>query len=808
MRTNAYYRLTLSALLLTTAYSLSADAPDGYYDRAEGLNQGALLQALEDIVGSHTELSYDDLWYLYKESDVRDDGTIWDMYATTRFKPGTDQCGSYSNIGDCYNREHSMPKSWFNKQSPMYTDAFHLYPTDGRVNGQRSNHPFGECANGSYVPSSGSNRALGRLGRSTFPGYSGTVFEPDDEYKGDFARTYFYMAAAYNSRISSWQYNDGARAQLAGNSYPCFSSWSVEMFMQWHREDPVSEKEINRNEVVYEWQHNRNPFIDHPELAEYIWGDRKGEGWVPGGGTTEPQITQPSQGEVVDLGITSVGQPVSTKVTIKGRNLTQNLTVSMTGDAGFTKSATTITAAEANAGKELTIRFTSEQAGSYTTSVTVSSSETSVTFTATAEAVNGIPALPATNITKNSFTARWKCIDPVSTRYSLSVFNADNSLLAGYPVQVTAGDESYTVTGLDYNTTYHYSLSGGSSTEPSNTVSVTTADVDHILQFESSVLLQFSSAPGTPSEPQQVDVYTENIYDPITVKVTGNFEIALTPGSYASEITLDPDGESFYVRMKATASEGSYSGTLSMSSGPYEGNEVDLKGTVAAPRTFFEDFEWTDVPGSYWSGEFDGNACLWEISGMYFAEVSSQDRGHDDYCARLRLSKGGSLEMAEDKYNGAGTVSFYGATFGTDENGDVTLSYSTNGGSSWTKANTYTLNNSLKEYSTQLNVKGNIRIRLEQVSGDRVNIDDISITDYTGTTSVESLTDGGRTWDAFATSAGRLTLTASQPCVIEIYNIDARQVYGGNVSGSATVELDRGIYIVVCGNQSKKVIVK
>ena len=808
MRTNAYYRLTLSALLLTTAYSLSADAPDGYYDRAEGLNKGALLQALEDIVGSHTALSYDDLWDLYYESDVRDDGTIWDMYATTRFRPGADQCGNYTGIGDCYNREHSMPKSWFNEQRPMYTDAFHLYPTDGRVNGQRSNHPFGECANGSYVPSSGSNRALGRLGRSTFPGYSGTVFEPDDEYKGDFARTYFYMAAAYNSRISSWQYNDGARAQLAGNSYPCFSSWSVEMFMQWHREDPVSEKEINRNEVVYEWQHNRNPFIDHPELAEYIWGDRKGEGWVPGGGTTEPQITQPSQGEVVDLGITSVGQPVSTKVTIKGRNLTQNLTVSMTGDAGFTKSATTITAAEANAGKELTIRFTSEQAGSYTTSVTVSSSETSVTFTATAEAVNGIPALPATNITKNSFMARWKCIDPVSTRYSLSVFNDDNSLLAGYPVQVTAGDESYTVTGLDYNTTYHYSLSGGSSTEPSNTVSVTTADVDHILQFESSVLLQFSSAPGTPSEPQQVDVYTENIYDPITVKVTGNFEIALTPGSYASEITLDPDGESFYVRMKATASEGSYSGILSMSSGPYEGNEVDLKGTVAAQRTFFEDFEWTGFPGSYWSGEFDGNACLWEISGMYFAEVSSQDRGHDDYCARLRLSKSGSLEMAEDKYNGAGTVSFYGATFGTDENGDVTLSYSTNGGSSWTKANTYTLNNSLKAYSTQLNVKGNIRIRLEQVSGDRINIDDISITDYLGTTSVESLTDGGRTWDAFATSAGHLTLTASQPCVIEVYNIDARQVYGGNVSGSATVELDRGIYIVVCGNQSKKVIVK
>ena len=147
----------------------------------------------------------------------------------------------------------------------MVTDAFHVYPTDGKVNGQRSNYPYGECANGSYVASSGNIKALGRLGKSTFPGYSGTVFEPDDQYKGDFARTYFYMAAAYNSRISSWD-----SPQLAGNSYPCFSSWSVDMLMKWHRQDPVSQKEIDRNNAVEAYQHNRNPFIDHPELAEYI----------------------------------------------------------------------------------------------------------------------------------------------------------------------------------------------------------------------------------------------------------------------------------------------------------------------------------------------------------------------------------------------------------------------------------------------------------------------------------------------------------------------------------------------------------
>lgn len=105
-----------------------------------------------------------------------------------------EQCGQYSTLGDCYNREHSFPKSWFNDDSPMVSDAFHIYPTDGKVNSQRNNYPYGECANGTTLSPNGKVKALGKLGTSTFPGYSGTVFEPDDEYKGDFARSYFYMA--------------------------------------------------------------------------------------------------------------------------------------------------------------------------------------------------------------------------------------------------------------------------------------------------------------------------------------------------------------------------------------------------------------------------------------------------------------------------------------------------------------------------------------------------------------------------------------------------------------------------------------
>lgn len=153
----------------------------------------------------------------------------------------------------------------------MMSDAFHIYPTDGKVNGQRSNYPYGECANGTFLPSNGSVRPLGKLGASTFPGYSGTVFEPDDQYKGDFARSYFYMAARYNSRISTWH-----KDMMAGNNYPCFSTWALNLLLKWHRQDPVSDKETARNDAVYGHQHNRNPFIDHPELVEFIWGDKVG----------------------------------------------------------------------------------------------------------------------------------------------------------------------------------------------------------------------------------------------------------------------------------------------------------------------------------------------------------------------------------------------------------------------------------------------------------------------------------------------------------------------------------------------------
>ena len=246
------------------------DPTDDYYKKADGKTGEALKTAMCGIIYNRTEKSYDYLWTAFKTTDVRSDGKIWDMYSNiTNYTPVTSG-SSYSKEGDCYNREHSWPQSWFNSNTPMYTDLHHIYPTDGFVNGKRSNYPFGETNGDEYK----STNNFSKLGTCTYPGYTGTVFEPADEYKGDFARTYFYMVTCYEEKLADWYAGnaDGIRATIDGSTYPGLQEWQLNMLMEWAKNDPVSEKETARNEAVYAIQKNRNPFIDYPGLQEYIWG--------------------------------------------------------------------------------------------------------------------------------------------------------------------------------------------------------------------------------------------------------------------------------------------------------------------------------------------------------------------------------------------------------------------------------------------------------------------------------------------------------------------------------------------------------
>lgn len=255
-------------LLIIISIGSYSQPPDNYYSSAEGVYGQDLLNALNQIIDEHTTIGYSGLWVAFSYTDARDDGTVWDMYSNCTFTFGEDQDTGSGGTTECdvYNREHSFPASWFgnNSSSPMYSDLFHLYPTDKKVNSIRANYPFGEVDNPSYTSNNGS-----KLGSCSYPGFTGIVFEPIDEYKGDFARSYFYMATRYNDIIQNW-----ATPITNGTQFPVFDEWVINLLMEWHENDPVSTKEILRNNTIYEsYQNNRNPFIDHPEYVARIWGD-------------------------------------------------------------------------------------------------------------------------------------------------------------------------------------------------------------------------------------------------------------------------------------------------------------------------------------------------------------------------------------------------------------------------------------------------------------------------------------------------------------------------------------------------------
>jgi endonuclease I len=252
-----------------------AQIPPGYYDVAIGLSGDSLRTALHHIIKNHQSQSYASLWTHFQQTDKKITGEVWDIYSDI---PGgtpaytytfvTNQCGNYSGEGDCYNREHSVPSSWFNNATPMYSDLFHLYPTDGFVNGKRSNYPFGEVSSPTWTSTNGS-----RLGPMSFPGYSGVVFEPIDAYKGDLARTYLYMAIRYQDVMTTWN-----SAMFSGDS---LTTWARSMLLKWHAQDTVSQKEINRNDSIFKIQGNRNPLIDHPEWVSAIWDQTNAIATIP-----------------------------------------------------------------------------------------------------------------------------------------------------------------------------------------------------------------------------------------------------------------------------------------------------------------------------------------------------------------------------------------------------------------------------------------------------------------------------------------------------------------------------------------------
>ena len=251
------------------------EMPVGYYDAIDGKQDSVLKSTLGQIIRPHTAIPYgsgaDKTWGVFYYSDQDEEGYCMDMYC--------DKWKKFTSVGAVVsgrNIEHSFAKSWWGgSKNDAYKDCYHLNPSNTTANSSRSNYPLG-------VPTKDlkdqSVTGSLKVGRATYEGETFWVFEPKDEYKGDFARAYFYMATCYGDELT-WRLDNkdvGSKYAMRNDSYLEFRDWEIEVLLTWHRQDPVSEKETKRMDAVSDFQHNRNPYIDYPELAEYIWGNKKG----------------------------------------------------------------------------------------------------------------------------------------------------------------------------------------------------------------------------------------------------------------------------------------------------------------------------------------------------------------------------------------------------------------------------------------------------------------------------------------------------------------------------------------------------
>jgi len=424
----------LQLFLLFLSVSMLAQIPAGYYDAANGKTNGELKTSLYQIIKVGVRLSYGSgstsTWSGFEKSDLHPDGYVWDMYSLNkRYFSGNG--GSVSGM----NIEHSVAKSWWGgTTNNAYKDLYHLNPSDATANSARSNYPLG-INNGSKFD----NGSI-KVGNNTFStDYSGLCFEPLDEYKGDFARAYMYMFTCYEDL--SWTGTNAPTMLNANETWPMLKTWAKDLLLTWSRQDPVSEKERTRMAAIYKIQQNRNPFIDYPELVEFIWGNKQGQPWSAIGGEY-PYLSLPLSGSKIDFGKVAFGKYATTPLRVKGFNLKGDLTIKITGTnaSGFSVSATTISKSETEAGADLLVRFDAQAIGAENAVLTITSEGMSaVAINLSAESTDDFMALPAENITERAFTTNWTS-SANATGYLLDVFVLESN---GATAPVTLLEEDF-----------------------------------------------------------------------------------------------------------------------------------------------------------------------------------------------------------------------------------------------------------------------------------------------------------------------------------------------------------------------------
>lgn len=463
---------TLFAIALAGTLAALADIPPSYYSKLDGKKKEELKDAVFQTVRPHTVVTYNSLFpQQFPHTDVYPelyDGKQrwWEMYSDMVFYVMDGSRGM--------NREHSFPKSWWGGEvNEAYTDLNHLYPAESAANMAKSNYPLGEVQTAKF------DNGVTTVGYpySGQGGGAGQVFEPADEYKGDFARTYFYMATTYQDYTWKWTY------MVSDGAYPTLKPWAYNLLLDWARRDPVSQKELDRNEAVYMIQGNRNPYIDFPELAEYIWGTRttetfyvkdQGQGPVTPPVTGDPELFAPIDGSSLDFGEVATSRSQSVELLVNGINLTSSLSVRVTGTdrkmftvLGVNGNQIPASSVNAEGGYKLTVRYTPASEGEHTAALTLydggfpDGKNFNVSLHGRAFPIPTLTApvaIAPADLTDSTYTARWQ-MPPENEVVDSWMVNRTVYLSTGAAVQrLTAEENALEIDGRDPSVAESYTV--------------------------------------------------------------------------------------------------------------------------------------------------------------------------------------------------------------------------------------------------------------------------------------------------------------------------------------------------------------
>ena len=418
MQRNSFTRYIIFTVLLLQALILSAAVPSGYYYFVKNKKKAELKTAIHTYCGPMKEFEYGGgagfTWEGFFSTDRRADSTVIDMYSNTVRKFSGFSAVSGMHI------EHSFPKSWWGAYpNGAYKDLFHLYPADASANESKNNLPLGEVTG-----TPGFDNGVTKTGKNGFEtAYTDNCFEPADEYKGDFARSYFYIASVYENLAPLMQ----SPMTYTNNTYPFFKPWAIDLLLKWNKQDPVSAKELTRIEAVYNLQGNRNPFIDYPDLAEYIWG-KDTLNVYPFPTETEPFLVAPRRGNSIDFGVILQNDTRSQNLHIQGVNISTDITVKIKNNSpSFLLSASVVSASAALTGTDVSVKFTPSASGLVRDTLIVEGGglTESLHIPLKALASADFITVEPTDITPVGGTLQW-ISDPLATQYRLNVFQNEH----------------------------------------------------------------------------------------------------------------------------------------------------------------------------------------------------------------------------------------------------------------------------------------------------------------------------------------------------------------------------------------------